>query len=327
MPTVSESVSRDFLSCDWGTSNFRLRLVPRGPAQVAAEVKTAEGVAALAGRTSPGERAGAFAATLAAALAQLGRQSALTDGTPVVVSGMASSAQGWCELPYAELPFSLSGEQFLSRRLEPVTAAGGRFPVYLISGVRAAADVMRGEEVEAVGLAELLAGRGEPLVQATVVLPGTHSKHLCVRDGIVVDFTTYMTGELYALLTRHSMLASCVAPEGEDEAAFAEGCRQARQRPLSALLFQTRTRALLQKTAPAANAAFLSGTLIGAELATLAGRGPGERIVVAAGGRLAERYRQAAAALDLSLQTLPGGDAERLSLLGQRQFLAVNEKQ
>ena len=61
-------------------------------------------------------------------------------------------------------------------------------------------DVMRGEETQLVGAV----AADEASVLA--VLPGTHSKWARVDRGRVVDFTTYMTGELYGVLLSHSIL-------------------------------------------------------------------------------------------------------------------------
>src|SRR6185295_9114432 len=118
----------DFVSGDWGTSNFRLRLVEG--TTVKAEVRTDEGTAKLA--ALGGDRAEAFRSTLAKGLEQLRAPVAL----PVVISGMASSSIGWKELPYAKLPFSLDGRDAVWEKVE------GR--VYLISGLRSATDVLRG---------------------------------------------------------------------------------------------------------------------------------------------------------------------------------------
>lgn len=79
-----------FLSCDWGTTNFRLRWA--GGTDDVAEVRTDEGAAKLA--AAGGDRAAMFRDTLARGLDQLGAPADM----PVVVSGMASSTIGWHEL-------------------------------------------------------------------------------------------------------------------------------------------------------------------------------------------------------------------------------------
>ena len=290
-----------FVSCDWGTTNFRLRWA--GGTDAVAEVRTDEGAAKLA--AAGGDRAVMFRETLARGLDQLGAPAEM----PVVVSGMASSTIGWRELPYARLPFALDGRDVVSCCLD------GR--VHLISGVRGERDIMRGEETQALGLATSL-GADLP-AEATFLLPGTHSKHLEVRDGAVTGLTTWMTGELFDVLTRHSVLrhtTDVAAPT--DREGFVEGVDAARGGHLTAMLFQARTRQVLDQRSPASNAGFLSGLLIGAELAGLSR--DGRPVVLAAEPPLSEAYALAA-------QVLGFGDRMRivasgpLSAIGQAVVL------
>lgn len=288
-----------FVSCDWGTTNFRLRLIG-GP--VAAEVRTDEGAAKLAAQG--GDRAAAFRETLARGLERLGAAADL----PVVISGMASSTIGWCELPYAHLPFALDGRDAVSRCLE------GR--IHLISGVRSEDDMMRGEETQALGLAALLGAQLPPA--AIFLLPGTHAKHLEVRSGAIVALRTFMTGELFDLLARQSVLRhSTEAAASLDREGFLAGVAAARRLPLTAALFQVRTRQVLAQRAAAENASFLSGLLIGAELAELAGRQL--PVILAAGEPLRTSYALAAEALGIDRLTCV--EAEPLSALGQEVVL------
>jgi len=297
----------NFVSCDWGTSNFRLRLVG---GSVSAEVRTDEGAAKLA--ALGGDRAAAFRETLARGLTRLGAP----DDLPVVISGMASSTIGWRELPYARVPFALDGRDVIVEVLE------GR--IHLISGIRSDTDMVRGEETQALGLAATL-GSDLP-EQATLVLPGTHSKHLTVDTGAITDVRTFMTGELFDLLVRHSVLRhSTEAAAAFDPTAFAEGVAESQRQPLAAALFRVRTRQVLDHQPAPANAAFLSGLLIGAELGALA---ESERpVIVAAGESLRTAYAAAGEKLGMASR-LRMLDAEPLSALGQevvlRRILAKN---
>ena len=291
----------NFVSCDWGTSNLRLRLVEQGA--VKGEVRSDEGCAKLAAQ--PGHRVAAFRSTLARGLAQL----RAPESAPVVVSGMASSSIGWKELPYARLPFSLDGRDAVWEQIE------GR--VHLISGLRSETDILRGEETETLGLVATL-GREMPS-EAVFVLPGTHSKHLDVNPGGIAAFRTYMTGELFDLLARQSVLRHSTDPAAPfDRAAFLEGVEESVSRPLPSALFRVRTRHVLDERSVPSNTSFLSGLLIGTELGAL--RGPNVPIVVAAGEPLRTSYGAAGEALGL------GGrmrcvDSELLSVLGQSVLL------
>jgi len=289
-----------FVGCDWGTSNFRLRLFD---GKVRRELKTDEGTAKLA--AAGGDRAAAFKSTLAAGLVRLKAPRNL----PVVISGMASSTIGWKELPYAKAPFALDGRTAVWDKVEP--------HVYLISGLRTDTEILRGEETEAMGLVASL-GRDMPF-EAVLVLPGTHSKHLDVNPGGIATFRTYMTGELFDVLSRQSVLRHSTDPAASfDKASFQEGVEEAVRRPVTSALFRVRTRQVLDKKAAKANTSFLSGLLIGTEMATL--RGSDVAILLAAGKALRTSYKAAAEVLGLGPR-LRDVDSEGLSTLGQSILL------
>lgn len=262
-----------FLSCDWGTSTFRLRLIELPSLATAAQCQSNDGI----GRLPTGAGEDAFADFLADRIASLQADSPVPlAGLPVVLSGMASSSIGWRELPYAPTPFPLDGSALEWARLD--TVAGN--PAYLLSGVRTASDVMRGEETELLGLFAKPELR-DCSRDALVIMPGTHSKHIRVRQGAVVDIHTYLTSELYAVLAQHSILRHSVTanaatgfpadPFASDAttAAFLDGLAQARREPLARSLFRVRTNDLLAGMSPAVDGASLHGLLLGGELADL----------------------------------------------------------
>ncbi|WP_164102074.1 2-dehydro-3-deoxygalactonokinase [Candidatus Laterigemmans baculatus] len=333
-----------FFNCDWGTSRLRLRLVNLRSGGIVAARSSDQGAAKLAAQSTAETRGELFARVLqqhldefaTSADARSGVDARINDA-PVLISGMASSSLGWCELPYARLPFSLEGRDLVWRRLD-ASDEGSREPsatrpIYLCSGVRSDCDVMRGEETELLGLGILLPDllRRD---QTLVILPGTHSKHVEISAGRIVDFHTHMTGELYELLgssssLRHPLKAAaelsggaegCEPISEDDRAAFREGVKLSRQLDLTAALFQVRVRQLLHSTPPSASAATLSGILIGSELGSLAKQRPGNaRIVLCASPSLCERYRAAFDSLGWfsRVEVVPPGDVERLSALGQ----------
>ena len=334
-----------FISCDWGTSAFRLRLLESpsnspadnpspadspGPqdnpspatAKVIATLSTNAGIAAThIGWQHNGlpetERVAFYRAVLEKAIGQLadsGQASGKPGGridlhdVPVVISGMASSSIGMLELPYKPLPFDVSGIDLMPTVL-PATKESPRV-IYLLPGVRSADDVMRGEETQLIGCGVNtrvptinMPGRNIDTPGRTIntpgervfVFPGTHSKHIYVRDGQATAFKTYMTGELFALLTKHSVLAaSMTAPgatgSGATESgatgsgetvsasgsvavlpqAFFAGIAASRDTSLLHTAFLTRTNQLFDKYSKEDNYHFLSGLLIGEELRDLA---------------------------------------------------------
>ncbi|MBL9192658.1 MAG: 2-dehydro-3-deoxygalactonokinase [Opitutaceae bacterium] len=270
-----------FISCDWGTSRLRLRLVERATQRVLSEHISNDGIQTLASLGPAGEsRRARLGAALEGGIATLGTD--CLPGLPIVMSGMASSTLGWQDLPYARLPASVDGGTL---HVSDFIHHGRK--VRLVSGLRGERDVMRGEETELIGLFSDPVRR--PLADDCVaILPGSHSKHVRMTGGQIVDFTTFLTGELFGLLAQSSTLAGPVATEFDDE-AFLAGVRTCQSLGLSAALFQTRACVVLGRIAARHSRTFLSGTLIGAELSALQ-RYLGVPLVLAAGGEVSRQY-------------------------------------
>jgi 2-dehydro-3-deoxygalactonokinase len=154
--------------------------------------------------------------------------------------------------------------------------------------------------------------------QATLILPGTHSKHLRIDRGAITGITTFMTGELFELLCQHSVLRHSVATDApRDPAAFREGVVASAEDRLTSTLFQVRTRQVLAAQTGMANRSFLSGLLIGSELRAL---GSGETpIVLAAGPALREAYSLAADDCGLASRW-SAIEVDGLAELGQRRL-------
>jgi 2-dehydro-3-deoxygalactonokinase len=278
-------MTRTFISCDWGTSNLRLRAVETHPFRTLSEARLEEGAEKVHARAEAEGRkpSACFHDVLATTIAELARRGGVPPGAPVIISGMASSSIGWKEVPYAELPFPLDGSAARWEEVEGVAGPSGPHRVFLLSGLAAEADVMRGEETQAMGL---LAGGGELRQDATLLLPGTHSKHINVKVDAIVDFTTYMTGELFALLCVHGILKHSIAlpsklGDSARTSAFRDGVFHARQRvALSGALFAVRANHLLHGVHPEAGAWFLSGLLVGAEVIDALESSPSETPII-----------------------------------------------
>jgi 2-dehydro-3-deoxygalactonokinase len=179
----------------------------------------------------------------------------------VLMAGMIGSRQGWLEVPYATCPASV--EMVASRLVAvPQTETVRIVPGLSRRAQNEAPDVMRGEETQIFGL---------DLDTALVILPGTHSKWTSVRRGAIDWFSTFMTGEVYDVLRRHSILGRMMedgphdggVPPGFD-AGVGEGLSAASGTLQS--LFSTRTRGLFDELSPQDSAGYLSGLLIGSEI-------------------------------------------------------------
>ncbi len=318
-----------FLNCDWGTSRFRLRLVDGNTHAILLEQTSDQGIASFGG-TGSTKRSQSFQQVLESQLDQMATacEYDLT-GVPVLISGMASSSIGWQELPYSSVPFGLDGSTIHSVRLDDENWNPGR-PVYLFSGVSAPGEVMRGEEIELLGVATLVPELILSEQEIWVLLPGTHSKHIRVLNGTMTGFHTHMTGELFQLLSQQSSLKhrdrhlltrnDSSRPSSSVQAAFTEGLESAQLPGLGASLFQVRTRQLLKGESAADSAGFLSGLLIGDELLNLKQCSSADSsIVLAASRETSELYQQACSALGLQerLKVIPAQDVARLSAIGQ----------
>jgi 2-dehydro-3-deoxygalactonokinase len=300
------------LALDWGTSSLRAFLMD-GTAAVLDQRASPHGIQNLPQPGVPGFEQ-AFAALCADWLDRW-------PDLPVVAGGMVGSAQGWVEAPYVPCPADVSQ---LARQAGRVRAADGRV-VHIAPGVifdpaDAAPDVMRGEEIQIAGA---LADDPALAAHASILMPGTHSKWVAVEDGRIARFDTYMTGEVFAVMSRHSILGRLMTEETPDQAvaekAFAAGVEAARQsRPGELLhqLFATRTLGLTHRLPGAALKDYLSGLLIGHELTSGLGqlRASGRAmppLVVIGEEALSRRYVQAMTAFDVAPAALLGNTAPK----------------
>ena len=177
---------------------------------------------------------------------------------------------------------------------------------------------MRGEETQLLGVTE-------PDFTGLVCIPGTHSKWVRIDAGRIVEFSTYMTGELFSVIAQHSILAHAVetaesgaSPLAADSQPFREGLSMALAAPasLTASLFRLRAAQLLGFEQRADGAARLSGLLIGTELADAAPPviGPLRSVRLIGAGALGRLYEAALAGQGLDVTAIDAEQASRLGL-------------
>ena len=273
------------IALDWGTSALRAHLLGDGGALIE-ERRRPWGLLHLP--------EGGFAAALQGVA---GDWLAAMPGLPLIASGMVGSAQGWREAPYAGCPADASALAAQLLRFEALPGA----LLHIVPGVRLAGprpDVMRGEETQIVGL---LCLQPSLATRATLVMPGTHSKWVRVEAGRIVDFHTYMTGELFALLREHSILGrparEAGGGAGSDE-AFDRGVqavREAGAAGATARLFSARALVLAGQLNAADSLDYLSGLLIGEELRCALPAAGGTAPVLVGDAALCARYQRALA--------------------------------
>ena len=282
----------DWIAVDWGTSHLRAWAMQG--TQAVAHAQSGDGMGTLA-------RDG-FEPAL---LALIGPWLAADRTTIVVACGMVGSRQGWVEAPYRTVPCAPLAGQLVTPPTRDL-----RLSVHVAPGLRQGkpADVMRGEETQIAGFLAL-----NPNWDGVICLPGTHSKWVHISAGEVVSFQTFLTGEMFALLSEHSVLRHSVA--GWDEAGFADGLAQGVDRPerLLARLFSLRAEGLLHGLDPAIARARLSGLLIGAELAAAKPYWLGQRVALVGDAGLSASYATALRSLSVPVQVT---DATAVTLAG-----------
>jgi 2-dehydro-3-deoxygalactonokinase len=233
---------------------------------------------------------------------------------PAVASGMVGSAQGWREVPYLDIGVPLDALPDHVVRVDDPRAGRPCFivPGYVQRGEHV--DVMRGEETQLLGAVAL--GRRD----GWFVLPGTHSKWVQLADGVIRRIATFMTGELFAMVSAHGTLAPLMAGAHDDDSAFVAGLDAARRgAPLSNALFGVRAR-VVSGAMPAAQArSFVSGLLVGTEFVAAVGL-TGGGVPPTCIGSPVLRARYARAAVHFGT-TLAGLDPDRVYCAALARFL------
>lgn len=239
---------------------------------------------------------------------------------PVIACGMVGSAQGWREAAYCETPANVAN---LGNSLQTVISLRGT-PVHIVPGVIQRSrlpNVMRGEETQVLGvLQNLPAEAGSDLL---IGLPGSHSKWVEVVDGRITHFDTFMTGEVFAVLSEHSILGRTQLQGATfDGQAFDRGVQVALSADgeLGVLsnLFSARTLGLTGELSPTAQTDYLSGLMMGHELAALATAQRHRRnsvhlpsIILIGNAQLCARYSRALDACGFAKVTLAEQATER----------------
>ena len=271
----SGASSTNLIALDWGTTSLRAYLMARD-GFVIEERTGGKGIMQV--------EHGRFADALSALCGDwLDAHPAAT----LIASGMIGSKQGWIEAPYCPCPANAAAlvakmmtintgimvGNDASANTNGSEIANNMRPLHIVPGVSFidplsnVADVMRGEETQIIGA---IPASGTHLV----VLPGTHSKWAWVKDGTIMRFSSWMTGEVYAALTQHTILGRLMNLDAaHDAAAFARGVHYGLENPgqLLSRIFSARTLGLFDALTGSALPSYLSGLLIGTEIGAATG--------------------------------------------------------
>lgn len=302
-----------YIAGDWGTSNLRLFLC-------AGDDRVLETTSGPGAAESRGRFAAVFDGLTAAWCDKHGE-------LPTILCGMAGSAFGWLEAPYLQCPEDVT--DIASSLASPRTG------VHIIPGMRCsnplgAPDVLRGEETQLLGALTQNPALAEG--RHLVCLPGTHTKWVSLLDGVVLDFLTVPTGELFRMLCDHSVLVRDPATPVEHRSTeFERGLSEAvRHGSVSVLhrLFQVRSLRIDQQLTPEGAPSWMSGLLIGADvggaLPLFGTRGTGSGVYVVGAPALCDLYRAALARHGRRADCIVGDAASLAGLARVRAIVAGN---
>lgn len=289
-------ITPDWIAVDWGTTHLRAWAMS-DDGGILGSATSEEGMSMLS--------AGSFEAALLRIISGwlTGEKT-----TTVVACGMVGSRQGWVEAPYQVVPC----EPLKNANFACAITRDPRIEFFVVPGIKQSspADVMRGEETQIAGLLAQ-----EPEFDGVACLPGTHTKWVRISAGEVVHFSTYLTGELFSLLSSKSVLRHSIAQDGWDAAAFKDAIDDAITKPsaIAARLFSIRSEALISNLPPETARARLSGYLIGLELGAARQYWLGQKVVIIGEEKISDAYHKALEAqgwapkkYDAQLMTLAG---------------------
>ncbi len=260
------------IGIDWGSTRVRAHAIGRGGALLAS-VQRDRGMTTLA---TPDDFANELRSLLNAEV---------DDGrAPILIAGMAGARGGWREMPYVELP---ADPARVADALEALSFADRK--VMLVPGACSPGadfdDVMRGEETQAFGL---------PHSVQRAIAPGTHSKWMRLDRGRILEFSTYPTGELYAVLMQHAIIGRGLPTDAWSSVAFDDGVATSRRDPdWLHQVFGVRARHVRGQRPQDELPAFLSGLLIGYECAAAFANESPDAITLVGTTQLAMLYAQA----------------------------------
>ncbi len=242
-----QNKSEKWIAIDWGTSNFRAYLMKND--EVLDKISSNDGMKFV--------KKNHFENIL---IKNISKWLPSDEVIEILASGMVGAKQGWVEVPYTETPCSVMKLKVLSPKVN-----NKKIKIYILSGVSQnnPEDVMRGEETQLAGYF-----LDNPNFSGSICLPGTHSKWVNVKNYKILNFNTYLTGELYEIIKNHSVLKHSLETQEIYEKKLIQGVEKILKNPnnLSNVLFQLRAKDLLNNQSSVEANSLLSGYFLGLEL-------------------------------------------------------------
>jgi len=259
------------ITIDSGTTNTRIYLVDGSNYGIIDMIKKNMGVrdAAINGSADELKR------QLQSGITEIMRRNRCgpDDIAYIAASGMITSNLGLVQVPYVTAPCTKAelSAGAIVRRLPEFHG----IPCVFIPGMKNAfgggsfddLDVMRGEEVETIGLIHQL----ELSSKGMLILPGSHTKFVMTVNGVIMSCKSTLSGEMLYAIQKNTILSDSVSEhliEASDAEALIEGFRSGRRNGLSRALYQVRLLQLFGKMDRNQRANYYVGAVLASDIAT-----------------------------------------------------------
>lgn len=297
---TTNSLPVSWIAVDWGTSNLRVWVIGEN-GKIVAQRNSDKGMSSL----GSSEFEPALMELISEFLVNIEE---VAPPIEVGICGMAGAKEGWADAGYLSTPCMPPN----ASKAKAAISKDARISVRILPGIKqtSPADVMRGEETQIAGL---LADNVD--YNGVICLPGTHTKWVKIENGQISRFQTFMTGEVFSLLSNNSVLRHVVSHSGLDDEVFTIAILNSIKSPGTPVsqLFSLRAEALLNQLPDTSARAHLSGHLIGAEIEAARGFWEDQQVIICGDKSLAQTY---CTALNLYGAKVDLKDASALTLAG-----------
>lgn len=296
----------DYFAVDWGTSNVRAWGIDF-TGRVVFSARSEKGMSRLSRTDYENE------------LLRLISPALSDNATPVLICGMAGAKTGWKDAGYVDVPCRVSDMSALT----PVRTSSNRIRVEILSGLKQEQpeDVMRGEETQIAGfLAQ------DPAFSGVVCCPGTHSKWISVSNGMITGFNTFMTGELFHLLSTRSVLKDAVAGEWDfkEFEAFLTAFLHSPSSDAMASLFHIRAQNILKGAPPMQGRTKLSALLIGSEVKSGLKSNSARSVTIIGAQDISRMYQSAFSCMGVNTRIVGDTEATLAGFASNRTLAKAN---
>ena len=292
-----------WIAIDWGSSNLRVWALNNNNA-ILDSILSNDGMLGLASNE--------FEPLLLEKISKWGVGDA---NIPILCCGMVGAKQGWVEAPYASIPYNLMQKADNVK----VRCSDHRLNVRILGGLRQdnPADIMRGEETQIRGFLSIFSN-----FDGIICLPGTHTKWVHVSAGEVISFRTFMSGELFNLLSKYSVLKHSVKSDDWNDKEFRSAVSESISNPQKIFsdFFKLRADHLLKQVEQSELKSKLSGYIIGVELAGAKPYWLGQNVVILGNDNLSKIYKTALEGQGIFAQEI---DATECTLNGLAQAFSL----